>query len=406
MRAWWLVLWFVVGGVSAAADPAPAPSTDPVLAEQQRGIEAGGDLGSAAARVLLQARGRQERGDHAGAVQVLGDWLDGHPDREHHLLLFTLAVSHAALERPEPALTALRRAVQLEPRFARAWLRLGETAYGAERYAEAAAAFVRGHELSPQKYPEILYYGGAAWLLADEPARALETLTGLLTDHPGQGPLDWYRALGSAALAAGQPARARPLLDRLLDERPADPAAWELVSRLAAAAEDYRRAAVCLTVAGYLRPLTRPELFQLGDLYSVTGVHLQAARSYRRALALPGQAENSREAEQHERLASAWLAAHQPDQARAALREALGRTPTSRLWALLGDVEYLQEDFTAALEAFGRAADLDAGFGRGWLMMGSCALELGRGEEARRFLERAAEFADQAESARSLLRRL
>ena len=52
----------------------------------------------------------------------------------------------------------------------------------------------------------------------------------------------------------------------------------------------------------------------------------------------------------------------------------------------------------------GRALDPD--FGRGWLMMGYCAVELGREDEARRHLERAAEFPEQATSARNLLSRV
>jgi Flp pilus assembly protein TadD len=63
-------------------------------------------------------------------------------------------------------------------------------------------------------------------------------------------------------------------------------------------------------------------------------------------------------------------------------------------------------DYEAALTAFGRATDLDPDFGRGWLMMGYCATELGRRDEARRHLEKAAEFPNQASGARSLLGRV
>ena len=66
----------------------------------------------------------------------------------------------------------------------------------------------------------------------------------------------------------------------------------------------------------------------------------------------------------------------------------------------------MDEDFEAALTAFDRATDLDPEFGRGWLMMGYCAIELGRPDEARRYLEKAAEFPDQAAGARSLLGRV
>jgi Flp pilus assembly protein TadD len=111
-------------------------------------------------------------------------------------------------------------------------------------------------------------------------------------------------------------------------------------------------------------------------------------------------------AEEFERLASAWLSAHAHDRARATLKTALGRKETVRLWSLLGDLEYLDEDYEAALTAFDRSCELDPEFGRGWLMMGYCALELERETEARRHLEKAAEFPGQASGARSLLSRI
>jgi Flp pilus assembly protein TadD len=72
----------------------------------------------------------------------------------------------------------------------------------------------------------------------------------------------------------------------------------------------------------------------------------------------------------------------------------------------MGDLEYLDEDFEASLKAFSRACDTDPDYGRGWLMMGYCALELGRDAEARRHLEKAAAFPDQQANARSLLGRI
>jgi tetratricopeptide (TPR) repeat protein len=110
--------------------------------------------------------------------------------------------------------------------------------------------------------------------------------------------------------------------------------------------------------------------------------------------------------EEFERLASAWLGAHDHDRARTTLKTALSQKETAGLWSLLGDLEYLDEDFEAALAAFGRACDLDPEFGRGWLMMGYCAIELGRPDEARPHLEKATEFPGQASGARSLLGRV
>jgi len=59
-----------------------------------------------------------------------------------------------------------------------------------------------------------------------------------------------------------------------------------------------------------------------------------------------------------------------------------------RLWALLGDLHYMDENY-----------------GRAYLMMGYCALEKGRVEEAAERLNEAAEFPDYRQTALKLLKR-
>lgn len=408
MRFWLLMVMVLVSGAPRGGIALAQPAGSEDLAARQRAIETGSDLGSSGQRVLFQARGRQERDDFAGAAEVVQKYLDDNPERESGLLRFNLAVSYLGLADDEKALANLRLAVKDEPDFARAWLRLGELAYGAGSYAEAAEAFARGHQLSPEKYPEVLYYSGAAWLLADRPERALDTLDGLLRENEDAAPVDWYQVLVAAAVGVDQPRRAARWVDSLLDRHTDDPDAWDLAFRFATGTEDYRQAAVCLTVKGYLRPLTRAELFQLGDLYAVIAVPLQAARYYEKALALPAGegVESGRRAEQQERLASAWLAAQETERARAVLNAALAEGPSRRLYALLGDLEYTQKNLAAALAAFAAATDLDPDYGRGWLMQGYCALELDRKQEARSCLERASAFPEQARSARVLLDRI
>jgi len=133
-------------------------------------------------------------------------------------------------------------------------------------------------------------------------------------------------------------------------------------------------------------------------LYAVIGVPLKAAAYYERAYS----ADTEPVPAEYKKLASAWLAAHEPEAARATLQTALAAHPTTVLWALQGDVEYIARDFTAALSAFSNSTELDPEFGRGYLMMGYCALELGETEAARRHLSRAAEFPDQAAAARGV----
>ena len=380
----------------------------PDLRQEQAAIESGEGLSARAKKALFRARSRQDEGDFKESAQIMSGFLEGQPDREHPLLLFNLALSHFALEQNSLAYNDLTKAVELEPRYGRAWLRLGEAAYNLEKFAEAGEAFTKAYELTPEHTPEILYYAGVSLLTGGQPERAVTVLVRLLEEHREGADLDWYQALISAGSEAGQAGPVAPLLDHLLADYASVPRAWELAYGFAAAREDYRKAAVYLTVTGYLRPLTRDECVQLGDIYAVISIPLQAARYYEKAMVMPesGESVEAGRAGEFERLASAWLGAHDHARARGALQTAISEKETVGLWSLLGDLEYLDQDFEAALKAFGRACDLDQDFGRGWLMMGYCAIELDRQGEARRHLNKAATYPGTEASARSLLGRV
>jgi len=383
-----LTLAGLLVGTGGTAEP------DPALVAEQTRLEAGNDLSSRARRALFRARARQDEGGFADAAEIITTWLAGDPARDHHVLRFNQAVSNFGLERPADALTSLERAVSLAPRYARAWLRLGEAAYELEKYAQAGDAFVRAYDLSPDRSSEILYYA--------EPRPALDNLARLIDNHPDEANLDWYQALLAAAVEVSRPDRAAPYLDRLLAAQADDPRAWELAYRYYAGQADYDQAAAHLTIAGHLRLLTSEEQVQLGDLYAVIGVPLQAARYYEQAFS----AATEPRPDDYRKLATAWLSAHELEAARATLATALAARPTRSLWALKGDLEDTAEDCAAALEAFRQGTILDPEFGRGYLMMGYCAVELGQDAAARRHLARAATFPDQATAARGLVDRL
>lgn len=405
-RWFYLVALAVCLCAPAFAEEAPGRAVgDPEKAAVQHRIESGEDLSARGQKVLFRCRTQQDEGNYDRAVEIMTAWLDDHPDREHSLLLYNLAVSRSELGDNAGAYAALEKAVELEPDFSRAWLRLGETAFAVQKYDTAAEAFARAHELAAAATPEMLYYSGVAWVQAEQPDRAVNTLTTLLDAHRPGADLDWYQALIAAAVDTDRPERAEPYLDNLLADHSAEPAAWELAYQYAAYRQNYRLAATYLTVAGYLRPLTVSEMDQLGDLYSVINVPLVAARYYERALAATEVrvSETEAPARRYERLASAWLAAHRRDEARTALEAGLTVRDDAGLWSLLGDLEYMEQDYTGARTAFAHSCSLDPQNGRGWLMQGFCAIEQGDKAAAGVFLRRAAEFPEQAETASRLM---
>ncbi len=362
-----------------AAMGLPAQGEIPDRAVVQKKIESGLDLGSRARQVLFRARIRMENGDAAGAVDALDNWLNGHPDRDHYLLRFERALVCRALDRPDSVLVDLRRSVALEPRFARAWLLLGEVAYRQEAYGVAAEAFGRGYALTPDPQPEMLHYQGVCLLLDGQAEQAVVVLAALLRENRAEAKMGWYRALIAADLACAEPGAASPLLDHLVEDFASNREAWDLAARYAAARQQYRAAVVYLAIADDLQPLDAEHLRQLGDLYSACEVPLQAARCYQRALALKPQVVDADSValrqgrEDRERLASAWLAAHRPGLAR--------------------------ESLQAAVKA-------DPDFGRGYLLLGYSALALGLEDEAREDFRRAQSYPDQAPDAGRILNSL
>ena len=369
----------------------------------QNSIEAGDNLSSRARKALFSSRTKQDKGEFAAAAEVMSKWFADHPGDKNHLLFFNWAVSQLSLDLTVKAKANLEQAIGLEPKFARAWLRLGEAAYDLKDYTRAAEAFTQGYELMPDPKPEILYYSAVSWLLAEKGQKSMTTLSVLLGDFRDVAILDWYQALVAAAVEADNTSDAWPWMENCLKDFESDPVAWYMAYQLAASEEDFERAAVLFTVVGYLRPLKRDEFLQLGDLYAGSGVPLQAARYYQQAVQYPESAPRS---DDYVRLASAWMAAHRLPEAREVIDRGVAQSESVRLLALLGDLNYSEEKYQAAREAFSRCVELDAQYARGWLMGGYCSLELGDNAEARRNLQRAAEFTGQEKLAKDLLKRI
>lgn len=350
-------------------------------------------------KVVFRARGLRRRGDAEGAVALLRSQLADHPDQDHDMLHYHLGQSLMDLHRYPEARDEFSRAVEMEPRLDRAWIGLGDAAYQLKEYEQAGRAFEKGFRLSPERPVNVLFYAATCALLADQPARSLELHKELATGRWGDVRLEWYRGLASSALQAGTPEQVEAELADLLTRFADDPAAWYLVYQFSIGTKDYRRAAVALTVTGYLRELTEDENRQLGDLYAVVGVPGLSIEAYRVALGSEPTAEG------YEKLVSACLASHRNDQALAILDEALQETASSRLWSLKGDVHYLRKEYEEARIAFANVLDDEPANGRANLMVGYCSIELGQLELALDHLGRAAQDPDQAGMAQLLIQR-
>jgi tetratricopeptide (TPR) repeat protein len=363
-----------------------------------------GDLPRKTRIALFTAQEKVQGVNFQGAVDVLLDFLKDEPDNDHFWIRFFIADYYAHLDNIEEAYKHFERCVELEPRFAQGWLKLGETAYSLERYERAAEAILEGYKLSEphDQRPELLYYGAASYILAGLPERAIPALETLISGDQGEPRFvrfEWFRAMVSASIEAKELEKGQAAIDKMLKRFPDKPDAWYLAFQYGASTADYTQAAVALTVVGYLRELTRREQIQLGDLYSVVGVPVVASDYYQTAMS------DSASAQDIERLASAYIASHENDTALEILAKAVSRESTPRLWSLMGDLRFMRKEYALAYAAFAKCAALEPNQGRPYLMMGYCAMELERYEDAIAQLERAVEFEDLADRATRLLER-
>lgn len=352
-------------------------------------------------KLVFRAVAKAKRGEHAEAAELLSSHLEAHPDQEHALVRYHLARSYDALEQYEDARREYGRAVELEPRLDAAWFGLGHVEYNLGHYGSSGVAFQRAFERALDPQPETLYFAAAGFMLEEDYASAAPLLDELCSGNWGTPRHDWYAQLASCALALEQPELARGHLDRYLQVQPDNHEAWFLQYQFEVGQKNYRDAAVDLTIVGYLRELTPREQRVLGDLYNVSSVPALASRRYRAAM----QGEDVPQAEDYERLVSAYVASHDLDAALQTLEDGLASDPTPRLWSLLGDIHYLRQDYEGAITAFTELAELDPGAGRPALMIGYCHMELGNRGLAIQSLVAAAKFEDQEDLAVRLLQR-
>jgi tetratricopeptide (TPR) repeat protein len=379
--------------LSAAGARAEAPHATSV----ERRIDDVASMPAEARIALFEAMQQREDGDPAGAAVTILNFLERRPDLDHFLVRFHLAVSHLQSGNSALALEEYRKSVELEPLFAQGWLNLGELAYNMGRFDAAADALLRGYEVSAVKEARVLYFAAASLVMDERPGDAVPHLETLVSGTLGEPELEWYRVLLMALVDLGDTERGRRTVDAMLDRFGDDPEAWRLAFRYSASLSDYREAAVFLTAAGYLSPLTAEERMTLGDLLLSSGLPAPASACYRETVTDDSPAQDL------ERLASAYLASYDTDSARAALERALEREPSSRLWSLLGDLCFMDDDHAGAYDAYAQCDEGSPEAPRAALMMGYCAIQLDRNDDAIAALERAAASPEQAGKATQLL---
>ncbi len=383
-----------VACLPSAAAAATAAGSDGASA---RPLESFGDLPADSRLALFEAQTLRDEGNAGEAASLLAGFIEQNPDSDHYLVRFHSAVSHALAGDTERALEDYRLTTELEPRYAQAWISLGELAYNLGRYELAASALATGYEKSEIKQPSVLFYTAASLVMSERSIEAVPILEELVSGAHGDATLEWHRALVMAYLETGELEKGSAALDTMLKRFGGEPESWDVAFQYHVRADDYEEAAVALMVSDYLEPLTRQQRMQLGDIFLAIGVPALAGETYVEAVG------DSATTDELERLASAHLAAYQFAEAEAALGRAIEQDPTARLWSLLGDLHFMRSDYGPAYDAYASAAEADSTFSRSFLMMGYCAIQLERPDDAMASLRVAQTFPDQADKAEKLM---
>ncbi len=358
------------------------------------------DLSIGATRVLYEAQQLIDRKEYEKAGRILEKFIEKHPKRNHCFIAFTLANALYFVGDKEESLAHYQAAVRMNPAFGPAWVNLGQVAYDLKRYGLAAGALVEGFARTGEeegKNPDLLYYAAVAYILDGHQEKAAPILEALVSGKHGDPDKEWFQALLNIYLDLDHEKKAERLIEQMMQRYGDQPETWKLSYQFEANRQNYKMAAVALTVYSYLKPLTREEAILLADLYATIKVPLLACAYYEKAFA------SGASSEEYERLASAYMSAHRTGQARQTLTEALKNKPTPKLWSLVGDLNYMEEDFEGAYYAFEESARLDPKDGRAYLMMGYCALQTNKKKQAADALQRAKGFPKQRKLAKQLL---
>jgi tetratricopeptide (TPR) repeat protein len=349
-------------------------------------------------RILYKVQQQMKLEQNEEAGRTIREFLEKHPDQDHCLLEFCLGNVEYSLNKPAEALERFHEAVKLDPDYGPAWVNLGQVAFEQKRYGLAAEALVKAYEMSGENKTEYLYYAAVAHILNGNAGEAVGLLEPLVNTEGPPPDKEWFQTLLHAYLELDRETDAERLLARMLRFFATDPETWKLWYRFEANRDNYMGAAVAMTIYSYLAPLSREEQILLGDLYVAVDAPLVACEYYEAAMKAGAKPS------EYERLASAYIAAHRPADARRVLERALRAEATAKLWTLLGDLLYMEEDYQGAWEAFRESTTLDRQNGRSHLMMGYCALKLGWKEKAVSALKKAADHPRQRKLAGRLLR--
>ncbi len=318
------------------------------------------------------------------AKQTLVKFNRDYPDENHPYIAFTLAGLLTGENLLPAALVSYQKTIEMCPSYGPAWQNMGKICYDLEKFNQAAMALENAYELMEKKNYLLLYHAAIAHISDKKNEKALKHMQFLTSGRAGDPTPDWVKLLVNLSIEQHREKSAIATVENLLAQDNPAPYLFRLAATLYLHVKKNRQAAEALSVYGMLSPLTRTEQILLADLYNNLGMPFKAAQYYENII------EKNPEKKIYKRLASAWLAACEPEKAMMAAKKGLAFHPSChKLWKLMGWIHYDKKEFKQASQAFSQAFILKATDSKSLFMHGLCACKAGQYEIAKKALKKA-----------------
>ena len=231
-----------------------------------------------AAASFDEGQSAQQRGDLNSAVRHYSKAIAA--DGSLYQAYYQRATALLGLGRDKEAEADLKKASELEPKFARAHRTLGQILLDRGETGEARRELARAIELEPTLTGVRIYYASAL-LRSNEPQPAIEHLRFAIAQKE-EVPLA-YALLGLAEERIGKPAEAFADYSRAIEMEAANAIAREGRGRIFESRADITHAIEDFTAAYRAQP-TRETAIRLAELHTRAGQAQAAIQLYRRLL--------------------------------------------------------------------------------------------------------------------------
>ena len=233
-----------------------------------------------AATFYEQGQAAQQRGDNQSAVLLYSKAIDADPSLFQPY--YQRATAFIALDRGSQAEADLRKAIDLNPGFAKSHRALGQLMLDQGKTEDAKREFARALEIDQELSGVRLYYASAL-LKSGDPAAAMEHLH--IAIQQGETKPLTYALLGLAEERTGKTAEALDNYSRAIQMNPDEPIAREGRARLMEAKGDLSRAIEDYSMLYGAHP-SRELALKLADVHTRAGQPQAAINIYREQLRL------------------------------------------------------------------------------------------------------------------------